>query len=88
MNEETKFESAKANPSQVYDDPEDVLKDDSLNDDEKLQVLNTWKSEAIHLQESTAEGFAGGEKSQLDSIESAIHRLARASKDAVLKDLN
>lgn len=88
MNDDNNFESVKANPSETYDDPKKVLDDDSLSEEKKLEILTSWKSEAIHLQESEAEGLSGGETSRLDSIETAIRSLSNDNSSSVLKDLN
>lgn len=88
MNDKTKFETAKANPSGIYDSPKQVLNDDTFTDDEKRMILIAWKSEAIYMQKSEAEGFEGGENSLLDSIESALDSLTQASQHSALKDLN
>lgn len=88
MNENTRFETAKANPTELYDSAEQVLKDDALTDNEKRMILIAWKSEAVHMQTSEAEGFEGGENSLLDSIESALDSLTQESQRSVLKDLN
>ena len=69
---QTKFDEAIVRPHGVYGAPEDVLADDTLTGSQKREVLERWKSEAIHLQESAAEGFGGGERSHLDDVVSAL----------------
>ncbi|MDQ8201507.1 hypothetical protein [Pelagicoccus sp. SDUM812003] len=72
---QTKYEKAVGNPGQVYGRPEDVLSDEELSAEQKREVLKEWEAEAIHLQESAAEGFGGGERSRLDEIEAALSKL-------------
>lgn len=71
----TKFIEAKRNPKANYARPLAVLEDPALTRDEKRIILDAWKAEAIHLQESSAEGFGGGERSHLDEIVQALQRL-------------
>jgi len=73
----TNFQEALGNPQAVYERPGDVLRDTSLNHAQKRKVLLSWEAEAIHMQESDAEGFSGGEHSHLDDIVCALERLAQ-----------
>ena len=52
-----------------------VLEDEKLSHEEKAEVLKKWKAEAIHMQESAAEGFDGGERSHLDEVTKALREL-------------
>lgn len=52
-----------------------VLTDKNLSREEKIEILQRWKAEAIHMQESSAEGFDGGEPSHLDEVARALHEL-------------
>lgn len=72
---QTRFEEAITRPRGVYGEPSDVLADDALTGSQKREVLERWKAEAIHLQESTAEGFGGGEQSHLDDVVDALSSL-------------
>lgn len=67
------------NPTSVYDHPRDVLGDESLDQQQKLAILANWAAEAKHLQESTAEGFGGGEDNLLADIKAAERKLSRAA---------
>ena len=70
-----RFEEVYLNPQAHYGKPHMVLEDEGLSCEEKIKVLQQWKAEAIHMQESTAEGFDGGEQSQLDDVTKALHEL-------------
>ena len=76
MSEDSKYRQALRTPSEVYARPADVLRDETLNHDQKQEVLTHWEAEAIQLQESEAEGFGGGERSLLSEIKRAISQLA------------
>jgi hypothetical protein len=65
-----------ANPSGVFGHPDKVVECDALTDSQKRDILLRWRAEAIHMQESEAEGFGGGERSRIDDIICAIEKLA------------
>lgn len=77
-----RFHEAVGSPRRVYGSPSDVLADEALSVAEKREVLRQWESEAIHLQESDAEGFGGGERSQLDEIVNALASLSQGRDDS------
>lgn len=72
-----RFQKILQDPSAIYETPEDVLKDDSLSKDEKRQVLNQWRYDAIQLQTGDAENMSGGEESPLDKILQCLRHLDR-----------
>ena len=80
MSSNTHFEKVRANPAHYYSSPLDLVEDDSLTCEQKISILKFWESEAIHIQESEAEGFQGGETSKLDTIKQAIDLLEPISK--------
>lgn len=71
----SRFDEVFLNPQANYEKPQLVLEDVKLSREEKVDVLKKWKAEAIHMQESTAEGFDGGERSHLDEVAKALHEL-------------
>ncbi len=73
----SKMEKVMGNPQASYADPQEVVCDRELSREEKIEVLENWKAEAVHVQESTAEGFDGGEPSQLDKVIKALHEVER-----------
>ena len=77
---ESKYETALANPTHVYDHPRAVVRDESLDKPQKREILVSWAAEAIHLHESEAEGFDGGEKSLLPEIKNALKALANTEQ--------
>ena len=72
---DTIYEEIMQNPQANYITPNKVLHDNRLTMEEKREVLQRWKAEAIHMQESTAEGFDGGERSHLEEIVEALNTL-------------
>ena len=78
MSDDSKYQQALRTPSDVYERPAAVLKDDALDHGQKLEILTHWESEAIQLQASEGEGFGGGERSLLGEIKRAIADLRAA----------
>lgn len=75
MIENSRYHDALRTPSQVYERPSAVLRDGSLDDAQKLEILSHWEAEAVQLQESEGEGLGGGERSLLGEIKQAIAKL-------------
>ena len=71
----SKKDDAFGNPAQMYSKPAAVLADATLSNDKKREILERWKAEAVHMEESSAEGFSGGEDSHLDEINAALDQL-------------
>jgi hypothetical protein len=78
MNEDSRYHEALRTPSEVYEAPDSVLRDGSLDDAQKLEILSHWEAEAVQLQESEGEGMEGGEQSLLGDIKRAIAELRKA----------
>lgn len=70
-----KFIEAQRNPGANYSRPLAVIADPDLTQDEKRKILEAWKAEAVHLEESSGEGFGGGERSNLDEIAEALRHV-------------
>lgn len=75
MVDDSRYRKALRTPSEVYDSPHAVIRDDSLDDAKKREILEHWEAEAVELQESEAEGFSGGERSLLADIKKALQEL-------------
>lgn len=75
---QSNLDEALRNPQQVFGRPTAVLEDDSFSTDQKRQILESWEADAIRLQDSEAEGFAGGETAHLDDVKSALDKLGSA----------
>lgn len=79
MSEDSRYHKALRTPSEVYDRPAAVLRDEALTEAQKLEILSHWEAEAVQLQTSEGEGMEGGERSLLGDIKQAIHHLEKAS---------
>jgi hypothetical protein len=78
MVENNRYKDALRTPSEVYRHPGAVVRDSSLSDKQKLEILEHWEAEAVQLQESEAEGLTGGEKSLLAEIKRAEREVREA----------
>jgi hypothetical protein len=74
MSQQVSVDKAKANPSKVFNSPEDVLSS-GLTKTAKLAILRSWEDEAHQLQAAADENMTGGEASRLDEIRKAIDKL-------------
>jgi hypothetical protein len=68
-------ESKKTNPSAAYNHPEEILSDDALNREQKIEILREWYYDAMRLQESDSENMTGGEPDRLQSVSKALLKL-------------
>ncbi|HWK49145.1 MAG TPA: hypothetical protein VNR40_04630 [Steroidobacter sp.] len=74
---ETKVCEAISDPSKDYRKPMDVVRDDQLDADEKLRILESWKKDAELLSVAQDENMAGGERPQLQDVMLALQELER-----------
>lgn len=65
------------NPEEFYEAPEDVLRDEMLDDDEKLTVLKVWADEIMQLEIATSENMDGPASSYLARIFTSIEKLTQ-----------
>jgi len=84
------------NAASFYRRPADVLKDTSLSDGEKAEVLATLEQDARGLSQAATEGMSGGERTNLHEVLGAEAALAATAASelalagaymAVLRDL-
>ena len=74
---ESKVCDAISDPTREYRQPIDVVRDDELDADEKLRILESWKKDAELLSTAQDENMAGGERPQLQDVMLAIQELER-----------
>jgi len=70
-------ESAISDPTRHYARPMDVVHDDSLEAEEKLKILESWKKDAELLSTAQDENMSGGERPQLQDVSLALTELQR-----------
>lgn len=76
---ESKICDAIGDPTREYGKPMDVVQDGSLQPDEKLRILESWKKDAELLSTAQDENMTGGERPQLQDVMLAIQELERIS---------
>ena len=70
-------ESAISDPTRHYARPMDVVHDDSLDAEEKLKILESWKKDAELLSTAQDENMSGGERAQVQDVSLALTELDR-----------
>ena len=66
------LKKAKTSPSQVFEDPSEVLTHPELSREAKLEILRQWEIDARLLAEAENENMTGGESSHLGHVVSAL----------------
>jgi len=75
--DESQVCDAISDPTREYRKPIDVVKDDALDGDAKLRILESWKKDAELLSVAQDENMAGGERPQLQDVLLALQELER-----------
>jgi hypothetical protein len=65
----------KLNPRGAYAHPDQVLADESLTREQKIEILREWYYDATRLQESDGENMTGGEPDMLRAVSNALLQL-------------
>ena len=68
-------ESGKLDARHTYQHPEQVVSDEALTRDQKIEILREWYYDAIRLQESESENMGGGEGDMLQAVSKALLKL-------------
>ncbi len=71
----TDFDKAMRDPSAVFDKPKDVLKDDSLDREQKVEILKLWAYDAKQLLIAEEENMPGDHASMLNRCKRALQEL-------------
>lgn len=72
----TDFKKALHDPSDAFNEPADVLKDGTLDTDQKLAILKQWKVDAHNLMVAEEENMPSN-----DDSSSMYHRVMEALDD-------
>ena len=70
--QDTRIAGILTDPSAAYDQPMEVVRDDTLSRDEKIRVLEEWKFHANELIVAGTEGMTGGEPDMLSRVNDAL----------------
>ncbi len=74
------FERMLRDPAMAFDLPQDVVDDQSLTYEEKLQILDQWELDARELSVAEEENMGGGEPSLLELVTAARASLEKLPK--------
>jgi CBS domain-containing protein len=69
-------------PAAVFGSPEEVERDDTLSQEQKLAILESWEEDAHELAVAEDESMGGGEPSRLEEVVAARARLSDAAEPA------
>lgn len=72
-----RVEEAISDPTRQFSKPMDVVTDTTLDADQKLRILESWKKDAELLSRAQDENMAGGERPQLQDVMLALQALER-----------
>lgn len=74
--------AALLDPASVFGSPEEVERDGTLSQEEKLAILGSWEEDAHELAVAEDESMGGGEPSRLEEVVAARARLMGAADPA------
>lgn len=81
-------EEAKRDPSRIYSNVSDVLRDRRLSDAERLEILKSWERDASALNLAADDAMGSGEAGRLQEViaarqevETRIHGKARHHRE-------
>jgi len=69
------LKQAKANPSRVFNDPQEVVARPDLTRETKIEILRQWETDARLLATAENENMAGGEGNRLGAVVKALIEL-------------
>jgi hypothetical protein len=68
-------EKSLVNPADVYSEPNQVLQDSSLSQEQKMEILKQWEYDAREMEVAEEENMAGNAPSMLREVLKAIVKL-------------
>lgn len=71
----TDLKKAKLDPSTVYEAPEDVLKDNTISREDKIEILRVWEYDAREIMVAEEENMPSANSILLDEILAALNKL-------------
>jgi CBS domain-containing protein len=77
--ESARVRAALLDPASVFGSPEEVERDGTLSQAEKLAILGSWEEDAHELAVAEDESMGGGEPSRLEEVVAARDRLTGAA---------
>lgn len=68
-------------PQQHYQHPNDVLADTACSREQKIEILQSWQTDASLLQTASDENMGGGERDHLAAVNKALEQLGALKSD-------
>ncbi|TDT43151.1 hypothetical protein DES49_0961 [Halospina denitrificans] len=68
-------EKALTDPAAVFSTPREVVAEQALNTDQKIQILRRWEYDARELSVAEEENMSGGDGELLDQVLRCLHEL-------------
>lgn len=75
------MEKALQDPASVFDSPDDVVRDTTLSDNDKAQILRRWEYDALELAVAEEENMAGDQSDQLERVHAALNKIQRGAAE-------
>ena len=69
------FEKAKLNPAASFKSPQEVVSNQELSHEQKIDILQRWEEDATALEVAEEEGMPGPQPKLLQPIRDALHAL-------------
>lgn len=69
------YEKAKLDPTSLFSRPSDVLGENTLSREQKIEVLRRWEYDARELEVAEEENMCGGPGDLLGQVLRALHQL-------------
>ena len=69
------IERAMLNPGSVFSSPEDVVKEEGITREQKIEILRRWEYDARELEVATEESMLGNNSDNLYQILEALNKL-------------
>ena len=64
-------------PCRIFGEPDSVLSHPELGAEQKREILESWRQDAVRLSESEGENMGGGEEPMLKRVNDALLELER-----------
>ncbi|WP_417477430.1 hypothetical protein [Maricaulis sp.] len=62
-----------------YETPAELLSDESLNKEKKIEMLEQWREDEMALKRAAEEGMHGGVRAELKKVQKALTSLRDTS---------
>lgn len=69
------LETAYVDPAKIFNDPDEVINNKTLTNDQKLKILNRWEYDAKQIQVAEKENMTGPKANMLKKVLDAKKRL-------------